>query len=68
MLPIRIAVPALTVGYLFGSGVITIAALDRFEQGQTGQGMLNLAIAGAYLILALLLILRSAAVPTPRRV
>ncbi|MEU4837241.1 hypothetical protein [Nocardia testacea] len=67
VLPVRIAVPALTVGYLFGSGVITIAALDRFEQGQSGQGGLNLAIAGAYLVLALLLILRSRPVPSPRR-
>ncbi|WP_280397835.1 hypothetical protein [Nocardia carnea] len=64
-LPVRIAAPALTVGYLFGSGVITIAALDRFEQSQTSQGVLNLAIAGAYLVLALLLILRSAPAPRP---
>ncbi|WP_416565402.1 hypothetical protein [Nocardia testacea] len=66
VLPARTAVPALTVGYLFGSGVITIAALDRLQQGETGLGLLDFAIAGLYLAVAFLLITRSARVLTPR--
>ncbi|WP_039823512.1 hypothetical protein [Nocardia testacea] len=60
VLPARTAVPALTVGYLFGSGVITIAALDRLQQGETGLGLLDFAIAGIYPAVAFLLITRSA--------
>ncbi|PXX70846.1 hypothetical protein DFR70_101267 [Nocardia tenerifensis] len=57
-LPRRIAEPALTAGFYFGAGVITIAALNRLDQGETGQSALNLAIAAAYLSLALVLTLR----------
>jgi uncharacterized BrkB/YihY/UPF0761 family membrane protein len=66
VLPTHTAVPALIVGYLFGSGVITIAALDRFQQGQTGQGVLNLAIVAMYLAVALLLIVRPGAGRMPQ--
>ncbi|WP_280396685.1 hypothetical protein [Nocardia carnea] len=63
-LPTRIAVPAMITGFLFGAGVITIAALDRFDQGQTPQGILNLAIVALYLATAALLIRRISA-PRP---
>ncbi|MFC4123990.1 hypothetical protein [Nocardia rhizosphaerae] len=56
-LPRRLATPSLLAGFYFGSGVITIAALDRFDHGQAPQGILNLIIAAAYLATALLLTL-----------
>ncbi|MFC4375171.1 hypothetical protein ACFO5K_13810 [Nocardia halotolerans] len=55
-LPRRIAEPALTAGFFFGSGVITIAALERLDHGQSGQAVLNLVIAAVYSALALLLV------------
>ncbi|MEV6324991.1 hypothetical protein AB0M45_28000 [Nocardia sp. NPDC051787] len=57
-LPWRFAIPALTAGYFFGSGVITVAALDRFDHGESPQGTINLIIAAVYLTVALLLVLR----------
>jgi hypothetical protein len=57
-LPRRIAEPALIAGFYFGAGVITVAALDRLDHGETGQTALNLAIAAAYLCIALVLALR----------
>ncbi|NEW34399.1 hypothetical protein GV791_17805 [Nocardia cyriacigeorgica] len=61
-LPTRIAVPALTAGFFFGSGVITVAALDRFDRAQVGAGVLDLVIAAIYLVCAGLLVSR-----VPRR-
>ncbi|NNH70004.1 hypothetical protein HLB23_09030 [Nocardia uniformis] len=58
-LPRRFAEPALMAGFYFGSGVITIAALNRLDQGETGQTVLNLAIAATYLALALSLTVAS---------
>lgn len=55
-LPRRIAEPTLTAGFFFGSGVITIAALERLDQGQVGQAVLNLVIVAVYSTLALLLV------------
>lgn len=57
VLPRRFAVPALITGFYFGSGVITIAALERFDLGQPAQGTLNLVIVAAYLTVAVLLTL-----------
>ncbi|MBF6232977.1 hypothetical protein [Nocardia farcinica] len=64
-LPARTAVPTLTVGYLFGAGVITIAALDRFQHGQSAQGVVDVVIVGVYLAVALGLITRAGRVSTP---
>ncbi|MBF6299539.1 hypothetical protein IU459_18615 [Nocardia amamiensis] len=63
-LPWRLAAPALTAGYFFGSGVITVAALDRFDHGESAQGTLDLIIAAVYLTVALLLVLRSKRTPS----
>ncbi|WP_157172211.1 hypothetical protein [Nocardia pneumoniae] len=67
-LPWRFAIPALTAGYFFGSGVITVAALNRFDHGESGQGILDLIIAAVYLTVASLLVLRveRASAPAPR--
>ncbi|WP_030158168.1 hypothetical protein [Glycomyces sp. NRRL B-16210] len=54
-LPRRAAVPLLTVGFYFGSGVITVAAFERLAGGDTGPGVLNFAIAALYLATALVL-------------
>lgn len=54
-LPRRAAVPLLTVGFYFGSGVITVAAFERLAQSETGPGTLNFAIAAIYLAMALIL-------------
>ncbi|RBO90192.1 hypothetical protein [Nocardia puris] len=59
-LPTRIAAPALTAGFCFGAGVITVAAIDRFDRGDTAQGALNLLIVAAYLVVATLLLRRQA--------
>ncbi|MGK8523857.1 hypothetical protein ACRS6B_20970 [Nocardia asteroides] len=64
-LPWRIALPSLTAGYFFGSGVITIAAFDRFHEGQPIQGAIDSVIAAIYLSVASLLILRTVRTRTP---
>ncbi|MEU2030822.1 hypothetical protein [Nocardia amamiensis] len=64
-LPWRSAAPALTAGYFFGSGVITVAALNRFDHGESAQGTVNLIIAAVYLTVALLLVLRIKRTPAP---
>ncbi|NEW26865.1 hypothetical protein [Nocardia cyriacigeorgica] len=58
-LPARIALPALTAGFFFGSGVITVAALDRFHRAQFGAGILDLVIAAIYLTCAAFLVART---------
>ncbi|MBF6090096.1 hypothetical protein [Nocardia cyriacigeorgica] len=58
-LPTRSAVPVLTAGFFFGSGVITVAALDRFHREQAGAGVLDLVIAAVYLTCAVLLSARA---------
>ncbi|WP_454198280.1 hypothetical protein [Nocardia sp. Marseille-Q1738] len=58
LLPWRFAIPALTAGYFFGSGVITVAAFNRFDRGESSQATINLIIAAVYLTVALLLVLR----------
>ncbi|MGK8486575.1 hypothetical protein [Nocardia asiatica] len=57
-LPARAALPALIAGFLFGAGVITVAALDRFDRDNTPQGILNLVIAAIYVLSAVLLMRR----------
>ncbi|MBF6101479.1 hypothetical protein [Nocardia cyriacigeorgica] len=59
LLPTRSAVPVLTAGFFFGSGVITVAALDRFHREQIGAGVLDLVIAAIYLTCAVLLSARA---------
>lgn len=64
-LPAAAAGPVLITGFLFGSGVITIAALERLQQNETPRAILNFAIVAVYLITAVALIQRrSGAVPT----
>ncbi|WP_159843829.1 hypothetical protein [Nocardia sp. CY41] len=63
-LPTRPAVPALITGFLFGAGVITVAALDRFDRTDTPQGILNLVVAAVYLTCAVLLMRRQEAAAT----
>ncbi|WP_330232261.1 hypothetical protein OHA40_07055 [Nocardia sp. NBC_00508] len=64
-LPWRLASPALTAGFFFGSGVITVAAINRFDHGEATQGITNLIIAAVYLTVALLLVLRVERTPSP---
>ncbi|WP_159930205.1 MULTISPECIES: hypothetical protein [Nocardia] len=54
-LPRRTALPSLMAGYFFGSGVITIAALDRFYRSESVRGIVDSIIAATYLSVALLL-------------
>ncbi|WP_157555454.1 hypothetical protein [Nocardia crassostreae] len=54
----------MTSGFLFGAGVITVAAIDRFDHGETPQGILNLVIVAIYLATAVLL-LRNTEKPVP---
>lgn len=63
-LPRRLATPALLAGFYFGAGVITIAALERFELGQAPQGWLNLTIAALYVTVAALLTLDRTTTPS----
>lgn len=61
VLPARLAVPGLTAGFFFGSGVVTVAAVDRFTRDEPAQGILDLVIAAIYLGIAARLLTRAPA-------
>ncbi|WP_040836378.1 hypothetical protein [Nocardia brevicatena] len=64
-LPTATSVPVLITGFLFGSGVVTIAALERLDHNETPQAILDFVVAAVYLVTAVTLIhRRSETVPT----
>ncbi|WP_024805504.1 hypothetical protein [Nocardia sp. BMG51109] len=56
--PTRLAAPALTAGFFFGSGVITVAPPTGFARDEFAQGVLDLVVAAGYLGAAALLVAR----------
>lgn len=58
VLPARLAVPGLTAGFFFGSGVVTVAAVDRFARDEPAQAILDLVVAAVYLGVAAWLVAR----------
>ncbi|BCK55227.1 hypothetical protein [Nocardia wallacei] len=60
-LPARLAVPGLTAGFFFGSGVVTVAAVDRFARAEPAQAILDLVVAAIYLGVAAGLVTRAPA-------
>ncbi|MFG3338960.1 hypothetical protein [Glycomyces sp. NPDC048151] len=52
LMPRRLAVPLLSVGFYLGAGVVFVAGFDRLDQGQTGAAAVDYAIAAVYLAAA----------------